>query len=136
MDHITQLVDELKKNPSFELEVRLGKIVNDTFEAGIDGNMFENLHQEMEKCSDLVTTETWSEEMNVFFEHETLGPLRTHVTYPNNTMMVESVTQTKHRIACVDFKSNTPYDFRIALSDEQVVSNANVPPLSNRRSYD
>jgi len=117
MEQLKKLVLQVRKNPALELEVRLGKIVSDRFNPGVDATFFEALRVELEACNEVYTSETWKEEMDVFFQTDS-KEMRTRVSYPSHIMSVKSTTIQKKRVVNVDFTTDAEYDLRVALSEE------------------
>ena len=128
LDQVGKLVSKLRAERDLELEFRLGKLDNGYFVSGITLDSFEDIVQDLEGCSEFTSTETWKEEMDVFF---TIGKnnLRTRVTYPSETMMVTPLTVQKNRIDCVNVKTSAPFDVRVALSSEKVCEPKSLPSI-------
>ena len=69
-EKISKFVAKFRTSNLYELESRLGKNVDGEFVNGVTHEYFEEIFRELEGCSELQTTETWKEEMDVFFEHD------------------------------------------------------------------
>ena len=128
MEQVKKLVTKLRKQRGLELELRLGKIKTHTFETGVDLEFFEEVKTELEGCPDLHSGETWTEEMDVFFVQGKRS-LRTRVTYPSQTMIVQPVTVEKTRVSHVDFTVKAPFDIRISLEQETPIPVNDLDPV-------
>ena len=130
MSNYEDIIDILRKNPTYELELRIGCFfTNHKFNAGVDYNTFKEVITDLSACDDLSKEESWHETMDVFFDHNKIE-YRTRVIYSSSDMKVIPETIIKNKVAqChVDVNANE-YAFRISLSQEKKISNETVPSL-------
>ena len=128
IEKISKFVTKFKTSNLYELESRLGKNVDGEFVNGVTHEYFEEIFRELEGCSELQTTETWKEEMDVFFEHDK-KQYRTRVIYPSETMKVKTSTIEKKKIDSINISVNATFDCRVTLSTERNVPEYELPSI-------
>jgi len=124
------MIDILRKNPSYELELRIGIFENGKFQSGINYELFLEIYKDLMTCESIEKSEPWSEVMDVFFNLNG-EEYRTRVSYPNDTMKISSETIIKKKKKQCHVELEDKYNFRVSVSEEKIVFNEKVPYIVN-----
>lgn len=137
----SQLVEMLRKNPTYELEARFGTINGYKFTTGVNRIFMDSIIEWMQKSAFVNGEDEWKEETDVFFEANG-KELRTRVTYDSNHMCVHSETTEKKRIRSETYVASPKgMDVRLSLKTENIVLdapncvNASLVRIKQRRRF-
>lgn len=124
-----ELIEILKKNPDYELELRIGKRTGEVFQSGIDKVLFDEICDELSKCEEIVNKdESWHESMDVFYDFNNTE-YRTRVNYLSSTMKINSQTIKKKKVKNVHVNLQSNYMFRVSLSEEKNINPEHIPAV-------
>lgn len=129
MGSIQKLVSLYRKEPKCkELEIRLGKIVEDRFVAGVTREEFSQLESDMQNCKDLEGEEGWSEVVDYHYTVKSQGS-RTRVVFDTSKMGLETEHVSKSVVDHVVYKHSfdSGLAFKVALSNEDPIHDP--PPV-------
>lgn len=124
-----KLIECLRNNPSYELELRMGKLSDKKFISGVDYELFNDICDDLVSCDKIsYKDESWQETMDVFFDH--MGEeYRTRVSYPSSNMKINSETIKKKRVHNINILQSENHAFRVSLSNEQIVRDEKIPAI-------
>lgn len=122
---VTELVSQLRKTPSLEMEARFGFFKTSKFVPGVDREEVDRLMEMMQKSTHLSCSGDWVEEQDFFYNSKNGSQCRTRVSYDDRTMNVLPTTIQKKTMGNVDIgitdaKGQTVHEgIRVSLKEEK-----------------
>ena len=141
---IARVVEEYAKNPTQELEVRLGTLTQGRFESHVS-NAFMNAVISLLDTNPIDTWDTSWEQMHDYFYTHRGTPIRTRVTFDTQNLAIRTHHIHKKNVSTHSYTSScsdTP-DLRVSLAQETVIPPEQLPNqvlptfvrLRQRKSY-
>ena len=120
---VSEIVRQMRRYKSCELEARFGKWKNNKFTSGVSRQQMDTIIDSLKQSCFIHCDGEWSEQQDFFFMSEDKH-MRTRVIYDSDKMKITSNTIHKLPISSKIFTTNSHFpDIRVDLKLEEAITN-------------